>query len=250
MRAVGLFVVRPLMDHKPRFDLQPEALYLWVAHSVLSEAAMTEAISELGAVGEAYACALQVVASAAKRAEGKYSDSTTKSKSRDAILAGYIAGLILVERAILGGFNAQAAALVRQEFEAVAALAEIEGGMRQDGRTPQIRHVPSVPSRFYGELSNIAHFSNTLALQSITSKPIESSDAPGPATHWLLSPQHLSGSSARLFATHTLLLLNLAEHQARHNLECHNLESSSEEVLHFNKAIDLLREAGAIEDVE
>jgi hypothetical protein len=240
------------MDIKPLFELQPEALYMWVSHQICSESAMSNAIKDLGPVAEAYACALQVVASAAKRCEGKIYESTTRSKSRNAIIAGYISGLTLVERAILGGFNAQSASLLRQEFEAIAALVEIEGGVRRDGKTPQINLVSSVPSRYYGYLSNIAHYSDTAYLESLLSdhKDFETVESFGSTIRWMLSPQYLPGLTVRLFAMHTLLLLSLAEHQACHNLECHSIESSADELSFFNKALDFLREAGAIEKIE
>ncbi len=70
------------MQKKPPVKLKEDALFLWVAHSVLSEEAVSKAVAELGTIGDAYACALQVVASAAKRAEGKFSESTLTLSNR------------------------------------------------------------------------------------------------------------------------------------------------------------------------
>jgi hypothetical protein len=235
------------MPSTPPIDLSEKALYFWDAHSVMRESATKAAVAELGEIAKAYALALHVVVSASSRAEGKFAEYTSTSAKRDSILAGYMVGLTLMEHAILGGYNAQAAALVRQELEAIAALQEIRLGSRNERRTPYIRHVPSVPTRLYGDLSNAAHFSHSATLRAITGYRGEVEGAPGPTAMWLLSPQHIPEGTRRLFALHTLLLLNFAEHQAEHYQENHNMESTEDELQSFEQALALLRQAGAIE---
>jgi hypothetical protein len=213
----------------------------------MRESATKTAVAELGEIAEAYALALHVVASASSRVAEKFAEYTPESARRDSILAGYTVGLTLVEHAILGGYNAQASALVRQELEAIAALQEIRLGSRKERQTPNVRHVVSVPGSLYGDLSNAAHFSDSETLHTITAYRGEIEGAPGPTTMWLLSPQHIPVRTRRLFALHTLLLLNFAEHQAEHYHERHGLESTDEEVQSVEQALGLLRRAGVIE---
>ena len=235
------------MPTTPPIQLDEAALSLWVAHDVMRESSTTLAVAELGEIAPAYSLALGVVASAAKRVEGKFGGWTTESSCRGSILAGFIVGLTLVERAILGGFTAQAAALVRQELEAIAALEEIRQGCRTERRTPNVRHVPSVPGPLYSDLSKAAHFADTSTLRRITVYRGEIEGEPGPAEKWLLSPQHVPGTTRRLFGMQTLLLLHLAEHQALDHHEVHGLESTAEDIQAVSGALKLLKSAGVID---
>lgn len=235
------------MPTTPPIQLDEAALYLWVAHDVMRESSTKSAVAELGEIAPAYSLALGVLASAAKRVEGKFGGWTTKSSRRGSILAGFIIGLTLVEQAILGGFTAQASALIRQELEAIAALEEIRKGCRTERRTPNVRHVPSVPGRFYNDLSKAAHFSDTATLRSATVYRGEIESEPGHAEKWLLSPQHVPETTRRLFGMHTLLLLHLTEHQALDDHEVHGLESTAENIQAVSRALQLLKSAGIIE---
>lgn len=235
------------MPTTPPILLDEAALYLWVAHDVMRESSTKSAVAELGEIAPAYALALGVVASAAKRVDGKFGGWTTESSRRGSIIAGFIVGLTLVEQAILGGFSAQAAALVRQELEAIAALEEIRLGCRTERRTPNVRHVPSVPGPLYSDLSKAAHFSDTATLRSATEYRGEMEGEPGSAEKWLLSPQHVPGTARRLFGLHTLLLLHLAEHQARDHHEDHGLEATAEDIEAVSRSLQLLKSAGVIE---
>jgi hypothetical protein len=212
------------MPTTPPVQLDEAALYLWVAHDVMRESSTKSAVAELGEIAQAYSWR---------------SVSWRQQQSRGAILAGFIVGLTLVERAILGGFSAQAAALVRQELEAIAALEEIRQGCRTERRTPNVRHVPSIPGSLYSDLSKAAHFADTATLRSATVYRGEMEGEPGPAEKWLLSPQHVPGTTRRLFGMHILLLLHLAEHQA--------LESTAEDIQTVSRVLQLLNSAGVIE---
>jgi hypothetical protein len=70
---------------------------------------------------------------------------------------------------------------------------------------------------------------------------------PGPAEKWLLSPQHVPGTTRRLFGMHILLLLHLAEHQALDHHEVHGLESTAEDIQTVSRVLQLLNSAGVIE---
>ncbi len=236
------------MKYVPPIELKESALHFWVAQSVRCESSTKDAVVVLGEVAMAYSVALQVVASAASRVDGKFTELTENSSRRDAILAGYMVGLTLVERAILGGYVAQAAALVRQEVEAIAALAEIRSGTRSDGKTPNVRHVPSVPGSLYGDLSRVAHFSHHGALSSATRFRGEMAEAPGPSEVWLLTPQLIPDVMRRLFALHTLLLLHFSEHQSVHYLDQYGIKPTEEDRLAVEQAVLTLKRVGVVED--
>jgi hypothetical protein len=165
----------------------------------------------------------------------------------EGILSGFIVGLTLVEYAILSGYTAQAAALVRQELEAVAALEEIKIGRRIDGKTPNIRHLPSIPGRVYSDLSELTHFSQSSALRLVGQYRGEDPDAPENTEQWLLSPQHVPNTTKQLFALHTVLLLHFALHQSAHYASFQGATPAAQDELKFQQAVNILERAGVIE---
>lgn len=230
----------------PLFSLGKHALELWVAHRVMRDTSMKAALAELGKIADAYTILLELVAASASRVMGRFMEVDVGASKKEAIFAGYIAGLTLVEDAILYGYSAQAAALVRQELEAVAALEELCRGTRKDGCTPNVKHVTSVPGSIYGQLSRIAHFSDDKQLQHLASCQQLPADAPENSVAWLLSPQHIPGVTKRLFGLHTLLLLHFFEHQVAYYVEQHSVGVTEDEQAQFAHAVELLRAADII----
>ena len=235
------------MHPTPLIPLGEQSLLMWSTHKVMSEASANTALAELAEIAEAYSLALEVIASSASRAVDKFAKMSEDTRRADAILTGFIVGLTLVEHSILGGFGAQAAALVRQEFEAVAALEELRIGSRREGRTPNIRHVPSVPGTVYSDLSKATHFSDTAALRLLGGYRGSIPDPPGETEVWLLSPQHVPNTTKQLFALHTLLLLHFAEHQINHYTVLHGFKVNVPETDAFERSLKLLKIAGVIE---
>jgi hypothetical protein len=224
------------------------AARLFAAHTVMRQKSRTAALAEAGEVGGAYDLALGVVASACVRIDNRYGEYKENSSRRGAIIAAYIVGLSLVEVAILEGYGTQAAALVRQELEAIAALEELHQGKRTEAKTPNIANVGTVPGSVYGDLSKLAHFSSTSALRSWITHDRPSENAPGPAEAFLVSPQHQPESTTRLFALHTLLLLHLAQHQAIHYEDLYGVQSTAEELANAGESLAALLRSGMVQN--
>ena len=233
-------------DHPP-IPLHTNSRTMWASHRATGSNSVLVTIAELGEIAEAYALVLEVVASLANRSTDLFVKQCPDAARREAILCGYIVGLTLVEHAILSGYSAQAAALVRQELEAIAALEELAKGVRKDGKTPNICHVPSIPGRVYGDLSRLAHFSDTPALREIALLKGGIPECPKPAEVWLLSPQHVPNTTKQMFALHTHLLLHFEEHQAMHYIELHGTLKDEQQTVAINRALSLLREADVLE---
>ena len=217
------------------------------AHSAMSAATSKEASAELTEVLEAYRLAIELISSAASVTEGTYERSSAAMNLIEGILAGFIVGLTLVEHAILSGYTAQSAALVRQELEAIAALEEIKVGRRIEGRTPNVRHLPNIPGRVYSDLSELTHFSRSSALELIGKYRSEDPDAPENTTQWLLSPQHVPNTTRQLFALHTVLLLHFVLHQSDHCASLRRTTPIIQDVPEFQQAVKILEHAGVIE---
>lgn len=71
----------------------------------------------------------------------------------------FIHGIDPCEVAIAEGLYGQAASLVRQHMEILAATREILNGSRRRGRTPNVRNLPDAMRPHYGGLSELAHAS-------------------------------------------------------------------------------------------
>ena len=217
------------------------------AHSTMSAATFQAAAGEINDILEAYRLAIEIIASAASRTQGTYQRSNADAARIEGVLSGFIVGLTLVEYAILNGYTAQAAALVRQELDAVAALEEIKVGHRIDGKTPNIRHLPNIPGRVYSDLSELTHFSRSSALRSVGQYRGEDPDAPENTEQWLLSPQHVPNTTKQLFALHTVLLLHFALHQSAHYASLQGTTPAAQDALEFQQAVKILERAGVLE---
>lgn len=83
------------------------------------------------------------------------------------MIASFVQGIDLTETSISEGFYLQAAALLKQELETVAALVEVRGGKRNEKRTPNVGVVPWNLGQLYGSLNEAAHVSESSVLQTI-----------------------------------------------------------------------------------
>ena len=217
------------------------------AHSEMSAATSKKASSDLTDVLEAYRIAIELITSAGSATLGTYHRSGADTNRIEAILAGFIVGLTLVEHAIVGGYTAQAAALVRQELEAIAALEEIKVGRRIEGKTPNVGRLPNIPGRVYSDLSALTHFSRSSALGLVGQYRDVDPYAPENTTQWLLSPQYIPYTTKQLFTLHTVLLLHFVLHQSEHYASLYGTPPVAQDVPEFQQAVRILEHAGVIE---
>ena len=125
------------------------------------------------------------------------------------LIAQSIQGVELSFLAIVDGLYAQAAALQKQQLEAIAALGEYTAGIRENGRTPNIKNSGQRGfGRMYGELNDIAHPSNDRILESLCH--FEEEGKQGPTT----KPQFVQEYCRYFLSNHCLQLLNLWRHMS------------------------------------
>jgi len=125
------------------------------------------------------------------------------------LIAQSIQGVDLAFIAIVDGLYAQAAALQKQQLEAIAALGEYTAGTRKDGKTPNIRNTGQRGfGRMYGELNDIAHPSNDHILESLCH--FEEEGKQGPTT----KPKFVEEYCRYFLSNHCLQMLNLWRHMS------------------------------------
>jgi hypothetical protein len=75
-------------------------------------------------------------------------------------LVAFIHGAQWTERLISNGQYIKAAGALKQDYELITRLHEVDAGCALEGKTPNVKHAPAGSQSYYGELNKIAHPSN------------------------------------------------------------------------------------------
>lgn len=154
-----------------------------------------------GEVLEAHALMTGTLHSALMRQNAKPGKTSEATSKRLLLLASFIQGIDLCETSISEGFYLQAAALLKQELETIAAIEEVKAGRRQDGRTPNVAYAPWSLGQLYGALNDAAHVGKGEVLQAVLGLVPE-----GEAKAVAMTPQFSEENARRLFSLHVALL--------------------------------------------
>ena len=125
-----------------------------------------------------------------------------KVQHQQACLAAFVQGADWTEALILEAQYIKAAAALKQDFELLTRIREVEAERAAPDRTPNVRHAPLGSQRFYGLLNAIAHPSNLdnmLALLSYTSTP-----------HLSIGPIFRDQVSKDMYSLHIWLCLQMS----------------------------------------
>jgi hypothetical protein len=95
---------------------------------------------------------------------GQKGSPTPEMGNKILLIITYFQGCGFTERLIAEGQYAKAAAALKQDFEILTRIKEIDAGEAQSGKTPQMRHAPKGSPKLYGELNKVAHPSNEALL--------------------------------------------------------------------------------------
>lgn len=171
---------------------------------------------------------------------------TNKSiANRRVVIVSFVQGIPICEEAIREGPYVQAAALVRQELETVAAIEEEVEDVREDGETPNVKHVPWEMNRLYGELSAATHVSDHGYLAEIYR-----AEERGDARPVSVVPTYRDGAARNLYAIYVGLLIQVAMHLHEVQVEAYGEEEGELEefeLLMIMRAVDILNEEGLLE---
>jgi hypothetical protein len=173
---------------------------------------------------------------------GKTNKSIT---NRRVLIVSFIQGIPICEEAISEGLYVQAAALVRQELETVAAIEEVIENVREDGKTPNVKHVPWQMNRLYGELNTATHVSDHRYLAEIYR-----AEERGDAKPVSVIPTYREGAARNLYAIHVGLLIQVAMHLHEVQVEAYGEDEGGlkeYELMMIMRAADILNEEGLLE---
>ncbi len=147
---------------------------------------------------------LGVMGSMLEENNGKRVPAGDSAISRRFVLtAAFVQGISLCEQSILEGLYLQAGNLIRQEFETLGLIDEINKNKRSDRKNVNAKYAPWNGSKHYGELSALAHLSDHRILDSII----------GYNTTWgdyaATVPQYQKDTTIRLYDFHISMMLKL-----------------------------------------
>jgi hypothetical protein len=188
-----------------------------------------------------------VIASALLRVNGEIAPLQNNSLERGALIACFVTGVGFCEKAISEGYYLQALALLRQELETIAAMEEVKQGVRQNGKTPNVGHLPCSLPRLYGDLSAAAHAAKHQVLRSVAEHKEGLPGGPDGTVVWRMIPGFDNELSRRLYSLHVMLMIQLAVHLNDYHEELHRFGLTDQEVTCLNMAIDLLLEEKCLE---
>lgn len=124
------------------------------------------------------------------------------------LMATLIQGMPATETLISEGQYAKAAAALKQDYEILARINEVTGGVARPGKTPNAKFAPSGSQRIYGDLNTVAHPSNQEALNDLLDK-LHSGDV-----HGVSPTPALNANAARgLYEVHVFTLLHAVREQ-------------------------------------
>lgn len=123
--------------------------------------------SNYGALLDAHLSATTCIGSLLLKMNLRPGESNESISGRLSLIASFIQGIDLCETTISEGLYAQAANLLKQELETIAAIEEFIIGNRKDGKTPNVRFVNWDMGRIYGELNKVAHVSERKVLDPL-----------------------------------------------------------------------------------
>jgi hypothetical protein len=166
---------------------------------------------DAGDLIDAHMFAFSAVASLIERFSGRRFEQQSKSiEGRMSLTAQFVQGIDICETAISEALYSQAAALLKQELETLAAIDEFENDRRKDGKTPNIGiGIMRAFGPLYGDLNNIAHVSRDDVARHLVK--VEQGEICAPT----LIPQYNVELARFLYGNHVCFIIEVARQTAQ-----------------------------------
>jgi hypothetical protein len=169
----------------------------------------------------------------------KPAKSNESISGRLSLIASFVQGIDLCETSISEGLYTQAANLLKQELETIAAIEEFILGSRKDGKTPNVKFVKWNMGKIYGELNKVAHVSDRKAFD-----PLFQIGVSGKANPVSILPVYKKEISRELYAYHVSFIVQVAKHLIDLYKELYQEVATATEYLLLVGAMKRLEEEG------
>jgi hypothetical protein len=192
---------------------------------------------------EAHSASCSALMNFVSRIERNLEREITEEEQGQLTLAThFIQGINLCETAVLDGYYAQAAPLVRQQHETISAFQEFSAGRRKDGKTPHasigmLAHL----GRIYSNLTGVAHMSNRRTLEDLVTTEVDGIFGPS------VFPIYRSETARSLFIAHTCYILMMISLTATMQMSISRQELSENEMILIRHAYRILEDTGFVE---
>jgi hypothetical protein len=164
---------------------------------------------------------------------GKTNESIS---GRLSLIASFVQGIDLCETSISEGLYAQAANILKQELETIAALEEFISGSRKDGKTPNVKFVKWDMAKIYGDLNKVAHVSDRESFD-----PLFQIGSFGDANPVSMLPVYKKEISRELYAYHVSFIIQVAYHLIIIHNELYQEEATETEYFYVNRCNKKIR---------
>ena len=149
-------------------DSETSPLLYALIQSAGSKAA-TQSITGYGPLLEAYSLLGDLLTFLVKQGSEEPSSNSPTAPQRISLSSGLLQASTVPECLISRGQYWAASAVIRQQLEALARLADLRNGkVSTDSKPPNVSILPTGLPQSYGRLSELAHVSNGEFLQSFT----------------------------------------------------------------------------------
>lgn len=174
---------------------------------------------------------------------GKTDDSVS---ARLPLIASFIQGIDICETCICEGLYTQAAGILKQELETIAAIDECERGVRKNRSTPNVKYVKFGLSREYSMLNGIGHVSNKEIFEPLY-KVSADPEIEGQQPISIL-PQFNKELCSYFYAMHILLILQVIEKLDELYIDMYGFQMSEDLKQAINIVFTVLHKSGFLID--
>jgi hypothetical protein len=197
--------------------------------------------SNYGLLLDAHLCVMGVISTLIYKKNGVPGKTNESISGRLSLVSSFLQGIDLCETSISEGLYSQAAALLKQQMETVAAMEEYASGKRMNKKTPNVKEVRFNLSRWYGDLNGAAHVSDQTVMHALFQA--ESFEDAVPTS---IMPIYHIETSRSLFAMHVSLLIHFAHCLGKLHSEMYNEGLDSTDYLMLASALRMIEEEGFI----
>lgn len=193
---------------------------------------------DAGSLLDAHQLIFSAIISVIDRHAGEKFDEQEKGiEGRLSLTAQFIQSVDICEVAISEGLYLQAAALLKQEFEAIEAMHEFAGGKRREGKTPQLDYLKDF-GRAYGMFNDYAHLGKEDLHKWVVEEEKPDGDLHGPS----IVPQYNKELAATFYGLHVFLIFCCAQEVFKLHQTLYDAEIEKEELAMLHGTLEILQE--------